>query len=164
VAVAVAVLSRPVAWDLVIRPPGSERPLLLVPLESEERFTLKYIHSVDQSPVWEEHSVDRTGTIFIEEERFLTLGAGLGHWEGHGRLTRRGPLQVIEDIHAPIGGFLLRIGSPQVGHTLLWRERRWNLSAMAAGQVVEVFTRPVSRLSSWGRRWSRHLAPIAKER
>lgn len=163
VAATFAVLSRPVAWDLVVCPPGTDRPLLRIPLESDERFTLQYIHSVDHSPVWEEHSVDREGTIFIEEERFITFGAGLGHWRGHGRLTSRGPVQVIESIHAPIGGFLLRIGSLQVGHTLLWRDRQWNLSAMAAGQVVEVFARPVSLLSSLGDRRGRRFSPVAEE-
>jgi hypothetical protein len=41
----------------------------------------------------------------------------------------RGPYEVIEDMHMPTGDFVLRIGSPGVDHTLIWRGTRTNLSA-----------------------------------
>jgi hypothetical protein len=117
-----------------------------------ERFTLRYVHSVDRSPVWEEHSVDRNGTIYIQGERFVMFGAGMGHWEGHGTLTSRGPYQVIENIHKPLGHFVLRVGSENVDHTIIWRGQPVHLSKLAPGQAVLVAAKPVSRLQ---RLWQR---------
>ncbi|MBW1713636.1 MAG: DUF1850 domain-containing protein [Deltaproteobacteria bacterium] len=132
--------------ELTVTPVQGGAPLLVLALEPGERFTLHYIHSVDKAPVWEEHSVDAAGRIFIEEERFVMFGAGMGHWAGHGRLTSRDGYQVIEDIHQPTGQFVLRVGSPGVDHTVIWRGTRTNLSALAPGRAVRFSARPVSRL------------------
>ncbi len=139
----------PGGLELVIRPADGGRPIFAAPLEPGERFTLRYVHSVDHAPIWEEHSVDRQGTIYIEEERFVMFGAGMGHWPGHGFLTRRGPYQVIENIHRPLGEFTLRVGGAGVDHTLIWRDTSVNLSRLAAGQAVVVSARPVSLLRRW---------------
>jgi hypothetical protein len=79
---------------------------------------------VENAPIWETHSVDPSGRIFIEEERYLKFGAGMGKMPGVGRMVRRGPYEVIEDMHMPTGDFVLRIGSPGVDHTLIWRGKR----------------------------------------
>ena len=44
-------------------------PLLVLPMKPGERFTLHYYHSVENAPIWEVHSLDETGRIYIEEER-----------------------------------------------------------------------------------------------
>ena len=86
-----------------------------------ERFTIHYYHSVENAPIWEEHSLDAEGRIYIEEERYLKYGAGMGKMPGVGRMVRRGPYEVIEDMHMPTGDFILRVGSPGVDHTVIWR-------------------------------------------
>ena len=139
------VQSLPSGLELTVRSVDGGRPLLAVPIDPGERFTLHYIHSVDRAPIWEAHSADRTGTIYVEEERFVMFGAGMGHWQGHGTLTTRGPYQVIEDIHAPVGqgakGFVLRVGSPSVRHTLIWRGRSFNLSQVTPHQALRISAR-----------------------
>lgn len=146
----------PGGLELTIRPVDGGEPLVVAPLEPGERFTLHYIHSVDRAPVFEEHSVDRTGTIYVEEERFVMFGAGMGHWPGRGTLTTRGAWQVIEGIHAPVGqgpdGFVLRVGSAGVAHTLIWRGKRVNLSRMAPHRAVFVSARPLNGLAVLWRR------------
>ncbi|MBU0616556.1 MAG: DUF1850 domain-containing protein [Planctomycetes bacterium] len=142
----------PAGLELVITPKDGGEPILALPLEPGERFTLHYIHSVDRAPIWEEHSADRDGNICVEEERFVMFGAGMGHWPGHGTLTSRGPYQVIENIHAPIGEFILRVGTNGVDHTIIWRGKHMNLSRIAAGRAVVVSARP---LSLPGRLWDR---------
>ncbi len=144
---------QPGALEFSVTPRGGGAPYLVAPMRVGERFTLHYQHSVDHGPIWEEHSVDADGNIFLEEERCLMFGAGMGHWPGHGELTGRGAHQVIRDIHAPIRRFLLRIGSPGVDHTLIWRGERVNLSAHAPGELVEIDVHRVNRLQ---RIW-RHL-------
>jgi hypothetical protein len=135
VAGAALVRGLPARLRLVIGPSGGA-PLWVLPVEPGERVTLTYVHSVNGTPVWEEHSVGPDGALFVEEERFVMLGAGMGHWPGHGRLVKRGPHQVIEGIHRRLGHLVLRVGPPSVGHAVLWRGRRLDLSERAAGERI----------------------------
>jgi len=151
----VVVCRQPGGLELVISPFGGGEPIVVVPLEPGERFTLHYTHSVDRAPIWEDHSVDSEGNIYIEEERFVMFGAGMGHVPGRGTLTSRGPLQVIENIHQPIGDFVLRVGGEDVNHTLIWRGTSVCLSRLTPGRAMVVRARVVSLPS---RLW-RGLAP-----
>ena len=144
--------------ELRVVPVKGGSPLLILPLEPGERFTLHYYHSVENAPIWEAHSLDETGRIYIEEERYLKFGAGMGRMPGVGRMVRREPYEVIEDMHMPTGNFVLRIGSRGVDHTVIWRGTATNLSAVAPHQAVRFSARPVSRLYSWWRRFLPHSA------
>ena len=131
--------------ELRVVPVKGGPPLLVLPLKPGERFTLHYYHSVENAPIWEEHSLDEKGRIYIEEERYLKFGAGMGRMPGVGRMVRRGPYEVIEDMHMPTGNFILRVGSPGVDHTVIWRGYSVNLSAVAPHVAVQFSARPVSR-------------------
>jgi hypothetical protein len=144
--------------ELRVDPVKGGDPLLVLPLEPDERFTIRYYHSVENAPIWETHSVDRQGRIFIEEERYLKFGAGMGRMPGVGRMVMRGPYEVIEDMHLPTGNFILRVGSPGVDHTVIWRGVETNLSAKAPHTAVRFSARPVSRLY---RAWRRELPHAA---
>jgi hypothetical protein len=124
----------------------SGEPLLVLPLKAGEHFTLHYYHSVENAPIWEEHSLDENGRIYIEEERYLKFGAGMGRMPGVGRMVRRGPYEVIENMHLPTGNFILRVGSPGVDHTIIWRNIRKNLSAVVPHEAVRFSAKPVSML------------------
>jgi hypothetical protein len=154
----VAGLLAPGGLELQVVPVKGGPPLLVLPLEPGERFTLHYYHSVENAPIWEEHSLDETGRIYIEEERYLKFGAGMGRMPGVGRMVRREPYEVIEDMHMPTGDFVLRIGSPGVDHTIIWRGTATNLSAVAPHQAVGFSARPVSLLHGWWRRFLPHPA------
>ncbi|MDJ0820022.1 MAG: DUF1850 domain-containing protein [Desulfobacterales bacterium] len=144
--------------ELRVVPVKSGQPLLVLPMKPGERFTLHYYHSVENAPIWEVHSLDDKGRIYIEEERYLKFGAGMGKMPGVGRMVRRGPYEVIENMHRPTGDFVLRIGSPGVDHTILWRDHSVNLSAMAPHVAVEFSARPVSRLYMYWRQLFPHPA------
>jgi hypothetical protein len=68
----------------------------------------------------------------------------MGKMPGVGRMVRRGPYEVIEDMHMPTGNFVLRIGSAGVDHTLIWRKQELNLSAIAPHTAVRFDARPVT--------------------
>ena len=142
----------PGGLELRLTPVKGGAPLLVLPLEPGERFTLHYFHSVENAPIWEEHSLDAQGRIFIEEERYLKFGAGMGRMPGVGRMVQRGQYEAIVDMHMPTGNFILRIGSPGVDHTILWRDTRYNLSAVAPHTAIRFSGRPVSWLY---RHWRR---------
>jgi len=136
----------PGGLELQVIPVKGGEPLLVLPLMPGERFTLHYYHSVENAPIWEEHSLDEKGRIYVEEERYLKFGAGMGRMPGVGRMVRRGPYEVIEDMHMPTGDFILRVGSPGVDHTVIWRGTASNLSAVAPHAAVRFSARPVSWL------------------
>ena len=138
--------------ELTVTPVGGGRPLLVLPLEPGERFTIRYNHSVEEAPIWEVHSVDEKGTIFIEEERYLKFGAGMGRMPGVGKMVQKGAFEVIENMHMPTGDFILRIGSTGVDHTIIWRGREKNLSAVAPHRAV-VFS--ADRITRFQRLWRR---------
>lgn len=132
--------------ELRVIPVKGGPPLLVLPLQPGERFVIHYFHSVENAPIWEEHSVDETGRIYIEEERYLKFGAGMGKMPGVGTMVRKGPYEAIVNMHMPTGDFVLRVGSPGVDHTVIWRGTRTNLSAVAPHEAVRFSARPVSRL------------------
>ena len=154
-------LLAPGGLELEVVPVKDGPPLLVLPLEPGERFTLHYYHSVENAPIWEAHSLDETGRIYIEEERYLKFGAGMGRMPGVGRMVRREPYEVIEDMHMPTGDFVLRIGSRGVDHTVIWRGTATNLSAVAPHQAVRFSARPVSLLYGWWRHFLPHPATPA---
>ncbi len=148
----------PCGLELTITPVKGGPPLLALPLQPGERFTIRYYHSVENAPIWEEHSVDAAGRIFIEEERYLKFGAGMGRMPGVGHMIKRGEYEVIEDMHMPTSDFVLRVGSPGVDHTVIWRGRKTNLSAVAPHAAVRFAARPVSLLYCRWRRIVPHPA------
>ena len=123
-----------------------KKPVLVLPLKPGERFTIHYYHSVENAPIWEEHSMDKKGNIYIEEERYEKFGAGMGKMPGVGRMAKKGIYEAIVDMHMPVGDFILRVGSPGVDHTIIWRNKRFNLSATLAHKAVKFSGRPVSML------------------
>jgi hypothetical protein len=156
-------LLAPGGLELQVVPVKDGSPLLVLPLEPGERFTLHYYHSVENAPIWEEHSLDETGRIYIEEERYLKFGAGMGRMPGVGRMVRREPYEVIEDMHMPTGDFVLRIGSRGVDHSIIWRGTTTNLSAVAPHQAVRFSARTVNLLYSGWRHFFPHPAtPILR--
>ena len=145
----------PGGLELRITPVNGGAPLLVLPLKPDERFAIHYYHSVENAPIRETHSLDPAGRIFIEEERYLKFGAGMGKMPGVGRMVTRGPYEVIEEMHMPTGDFVLRIGSVGVDHTVIWHGTRTNLSAMAPHVAVQFSARRVSLLH---RLWT-HVFP-----
>ncbi len=148
----------PGGLELWLVPVKGGQPLMVLPLDVAERFTLHYYHSVENAPIWEEHSIDEDGRIFIEEERYAKFGAGMGRMPGVGRMVTKGPYEAIVDMHMPTGDFVLRIGSPGVDHTIIWRGTRTNLSCMAPHTAVQFSARPVSRLHKLWRNIKPHPA------
>jgi len=149
--------------ELMVISVKNEEPILVLPLKAGERFTLHYYHSVENSPIWEEHSLDEKGRIYIEEERYLKFGAGMGRMPGVGRMVRRGPYEVIENMHSSTGNFILRVGSEGVDHTIIWRGVSKNLSAIAPHAALRFSGRSVNLLYRLWRFFIPHPAtPMVK--
>ena len=124
---------------LLVRDYVSQEILLDLPVCYGDSFTIRYIHSVDISPVFEVFRIEKGTGLVLEETYFRMFGAGMGHWQGHGKLTHDGTWTRIQDINNKLGRFILRVGSKGVDHTILFGEQAINLSDIAAGRRVEVF-------------------------
>ena len=124
---------------LVFHDLETDTPLLEIPIRYHRPFTIRYIHSVDISPVYEVFQADRERGIVLTDTYFRMFGAGMGHWEGHGTLMQDGKWTRITEMDYPLGRFLLRVGQPGVDHTLLIGYREFNLSETAAGHRVTVY-------------------------
>jgi len=132
-----ALLLWPGPW-LVCSDVASGKPVVRIPLSWGEKFKICYMHSVDIKPVCEIFSLKKEHGVFLEEMYFVMFGAGMGHWEGHGRVVGDDGWTWIKGIKKPVGNFLLRVGSRGVDHKLLTREEEVNLTDLAEGQLLNV--------------------------
>ena len=118
---------------------GDGKELISIPVEPGEPFIIRYIHSVDLSPVYEVFYVDEKKEIIIKETYFKMFGAGMGHWPGRGRIAEKNGWIFIKDMNITLGEFYLRVGSPSVDHTILIRGEEIHLSRMIPGMKVRLY-------------------------
>ena len=119
--------------QLVVSDFSTAEVIASLKVQAGNRFTIRYIHSVDKTPVFEEFRLDREKGLVLEKTWFKMFGAGLGHWPGHGDLSQDSEWITIDNIEQPLGSFILRIGSLNVGHTIIYRQQTINLSSCAPG-------------------------------
>lgn len=129
-------------YRLLIQDPETDAELLRLPLRADETFTIRYIHSVDHTPVFEIFEITPDGRLALNGTYFQMFGAGMGHWEGRGTLDFDGRWTWIRDIHEPLDAFILRVGAPTVNHTILYRDQEISLSQQWAGRRVRVTVAP----------------------
>ncbi|RLB73222.1 MAG: hypothetical protein DRH03_03525 [Deltaproteobacteria bacterium] len=119
--------------QLVVSHFSTGKEILSLKVTPGDKFTIRYIHSVDKTPIFEEFRIDREKGLVLEKTWFKMFGAGLGHWPGHGDLSQNSEWITIDNIEQPLGSFILRIGSPSVGHTIIYHEQKVYLSRIAPG-------------------------------
>lgn len=78
------------------------------PVAIGDFFTLKYIHSVDKLPVYDDFQVSGPGEFMLLQTRQHTFGAGLGDWQGEVKMEDG--LQVIKNINKKFTELYLRVG------------------------------------------------------
>ncbi len=90
---------------------GRERPLLVIPVSLGDKFTIKYIHSVDRLPIYETFLIggDNHHDFLLSEVRFIMLGAGMGDWGGE--LIYNGEWTVLRNINKRLSSFCLRVSA-----------------------------------------------------
>jgi hypothetical protein len=121
------------------------KQLISIPIEPGELFTIRYIHSVDISPVYEVFCADEKRGIIIKETYFKMFGAGMGHWPGRGRIVGKNGWIFIKDMNITLGEFYLRIGAPSVDHTILIRGEEIHLSRMIPEMRVRLYIKQAGK-------------------
>ncbi len=130
----------PFRLELKLLPSGDS--VLVLPLQKKELFGIRYIHSVDIKPVFEIFEVSPEGKLLLKDTYFRMFGAGMGYITGRGKLGYSDNWLWIKDINDPVNGFILRVGSRRVAHTLLYRGREINLSSLWAGERIQFLLKP----------------------
>jgi hypothetical protein len=119
---------------------------VLVRIEMPEgaRWCLGWNHSVRHFQVLDCYR-HHQGRMELERSHQPDFAAGLGHTRGRGEQISDGEGGYwIENIHEPVPGnrYVLRVGSPEVDHRLVWQRdgetHRVSLSDEAAGQRVTI--------------------------
>ncbi len=94
---------------LVIEDLGQTSEKYYLPLQEDEEFTIRYIHSVDLLPVYEIYSLYK-GNIQLNETHFYNFGAGMGLLKDRGVYVEEGDLLKIIEINEQVEPFVLRTG------------------------------------------------------
>ncbi|NHM27375.1 DUF1850 domain-containing protein [Desulfofundulus sp. TPOSR] len=118
---------------LLVREVNSGRELRVGYLNQGEKFEIRYIHSVDRLPVYEEFQLIN-GELVLTGTRFLSFGAGLGY-TGEGLLRGEGKWNIIEGMYRRVDSLPLRVGTI-ADHTLLYRGREIHLGDHFDGQAL----------------------------
>lgn len=124
-------------WPAVSIGPDGGQPLTVFPLQAEESFSMRFVHSIDGLPIVEQYKLDGRDLVQIET-RLLSFGIGTGYIAGDGVITEDGDWVVISDMRRRIGRLRQRIGVASVDHTLIWRERSLPLSRLFPGTLLVI--------------------------
>jgi hypothetical protein len=113
-----------------------------VPASPGEPFTLKYIHSVEKTPVYEVYTFDEQGRIFLIETTVESCGYGLPTVEPGNRFRFHEGKLTITDLRKKIDSLVMRV-SYLNDMMLTFRESDTiNLPRIAAGgDRVEIHIR-----------------------
>ncbi|MBS4022973.1 MAG: DUF1850 domain-containing protein [Dethiobacter sp.] len=109
---------------------------LFIPVEKDETFTLRYIHSIDLQPVYEFYRISPANELVLLEIRVHSFGAGLGDWQG--KLVLEQGLQAVKEINLHLRNLPLRVGRI-AEHTFIMKHQEFPLhKEFKGGELVTV--------------------------
>ena len=115
----------------------------MIPVEAGEKFTLRYIHSIDLLPVYEIFKVSE-GKLLLLEMRGNIFGAGLGECQGD--LVFEDGMQVVKNINLSLPELLLRIGGI-AEHVLVFNSKTFFLTdEFTPGELVIISVDKVDKI------------------
>lgn len=126
-------------WRLEVRTSDHEL-LTQITLPPDGSWCMAWHHSVAGFLVQDCYGV-AAGALRLESSHQPDFAAGLGYTEGRGRLESDGDGGYrIVDINEPVPGnaYWLRVGAMSVNHRIVWDTQEVSLSALAAGERVEI--------------------------
>lgn len=126
-------------WQLEVRR-ADQSLVAAVILPADGAWCMGWNHSVAGFPVSDCYGV-ADGVLRLESSHQPDFAAGLGHIEGRGRMESDGEGGYrILDINEPVPGnaYWLRVGALTVNHRIVTDSHKVSLSALAAGERVEV--------------------------
>lgn len=118
--------------------------LFSLPIEIGNIWALRWEHSVTGITVTDYFRI-KDGQMLLSHSHMPRFDAGLGHIPERGRLTSDNKGEYwVWDIDQLLPYLAIRVGSLAVNHRVLWRDKVFSLSALAAGERVIMQYQPCS--------------------
>jgi hypothetical protein len=117
---------------------GIGRIVHTTPMAAGSCFTLRYIHSVEKTPVFETYRINAAGDIYLQETTVKSSGYGLPTAETTGHYSFQNGWLRITDFNQKINPLIFRV-SYLNDMLLIFDDHRVNLPAIAVpGHRIEV--------------------------
>ena len=117
-------------------------------LATDERFTVRFLHSWARSPVDEVFQIDKDNNIVLKETVYEDFGAGLPHEPENplSSITVENGKIYIRNIDRIVSDLQIRTGRFVAEHALLYRDKRIMFSDIVApGNVVLFKVQSINR-------------------
>jgi len=134
-------------YMLVISEMNSDEELWMGEIEKGQRFSHRYIHSVEKSPVKEVFQFSDAGEIVTMESWTKSFGAGLPY-QKQGEVDVKDGYYIMKNLNRPVHGGILRMKpSDLYPHTFSFQEETFYLSEEPfVNKIIEI---DVKTLSWW---------------
>ncbi|MGE5588082.1 MAG: DUF1850 domain-containing protein [Clostridia bacterium] len=146
----------PVFGALEVREGRTGRLVYLAPMPAGNRFEVRFVHSVERTPVCEVFAVEPGLVIYLVETRYESFGAGLPTTADEGARFVLGDGEVrITGLHRRIGALDLAV-SPVPGHALVVSGKTVALADLArpgTALSVKAVRAPMAAFLFRGRCW-----------
>jgi len=127
-----ALVLLPATKQLIVKDEETGEILYTAGVEAGDCFSLKYIHSVNKSPIEDVFEILDDNSIILRKSIFLSFGAGVPVELENGQvLDLKDDRIEINNIDKPISNFLLKVGTV-ADHTLCIGGQQVRLDSLAA--------------------------------
>lgn len=91
---------------------------LTLPIKSGDTFSLRFIHSVHKTPVWENFVVTGVDELMLTSTEYRSYGVGMPFLPSEGVFTQLEDRFLLTDLHRPFKQIPVRVG-PEAKLTLI---------------------------------------------
>lgn len=139
-----------VSWIYFLQTPylfifvGEEKLLTVRPIQQEEIFKTRFIHSVQKTPIEEFFTISKQGNGFIlKRTRYQSFGVGLPFLQSDGNFRREGNFFIMDNMNRDIQILSLRTGL-KTELTLTFTNKTFRLYDMlAVGEKITLKILPL---------------------
>lgn len=139
-----------VSWIYFLQTPylfifvGEEKLLTVRPIQQEEIFKTRFIHSVQKTPIEEFFTINKQGNGFIlKRTRYQSFGVGLPFLQSDGNFRREGNFFIMDNMNRDIQILSLRTGL-KTELTLTFTNKTFRLYDMlAVGEKITLKILPL---------------------
>lgn len=111
---------------------------LTLPVKPGETFSLRFIHSVHKTPVWENFIVKDTDTLLLTSTEYQSYGVGMPSLPSEGVFTQLGDRFSLSNLNRQFRQIPVRVG-PEAQLTLVYHEQEYPVyEYFAPGTLVTI--------------------------